>query len=66
MDCPTHPLYFIVTYHPGHKNLKADALSRLYQLEPDSSPPEPVLPPAMIVSPIQWSIDDRITESHTL
>lgn len=54
---------FIVTYQPGHKNCKADALSRLYHPEPESLPPEPVLPLAIIVSPLQWSLDDLFTEA---
>lgn len=46
--------HFIISYHPGSKNVKADALSRLHT--PDETPeqPEPVLPFSLIVSPIQW------------
>jgi len=54
---------FIVTYRPGHKSCKAGALSLLYHPEPESNTPEPVLPPAMIVSPIQWPIDDQILQA---
>lgn len=43
---------FSVTYRPGAKNLKADALSRLYQPETSSDCDETILPPAIIVSPI--------------
>ncbi|KAG1929330.1 retrotransposable element [Pimephales promelas] len=54
---------FSVTYRPGHKNVKADALSR--QFQPSSPPlsPETILPPAIVVSPIQWSMDDHITDA---
>ncbi|KAG1956957.1 retrotransposable element [Pimephales promelas] len=54
---------FSVTYRPGHKNVKADALSQ--QFQPISPPlsPETILPPAVVVSPIQWSMDDHITEA---
>ncbi|KAG1931368.1 retrotransposable element, partial [Pimephales promelas] len=54
---------FNFTYRPGHKNIKADALSR--QFQPDSSPSvsETILPPAIVVSPIQWSLDDHIAEA---
>ncbi len=52
-------LYFTITYHPGNKNVKADSLSRLHQ--PDSpTTPEPILSPAIIVSPIQWDLDEQI------
>lgn len=46
-----------MTYCPGNHNCKADALSRLHS--PDlPSEPEPILPLALIVSSIQWNIDD--------
>ncbi|KAG1954691.1 retrotransposable element [Pimephales promelas] len=44
---------FKVTYRPGPKNTKADALSL----------PETILPPAVVISPIQWSLDDYIAEA---
>lgn len=49
-----------MTYRPSEKNLKADALSRLYSSEACPSPHEPILPPAIITSPIQWSLEDQI------
>ncbi len=43
---------FTITYRPSNKNVKADSLSRLHS--PDCpTTPEPILPPAIIVSPIQ-------------
>ncbi len=53
---------FTVSYRPGDKNCRADALSRLHQPEPDNNSPEPILPPPMIVSPILWSIDELLTQ----
>ncbi len=53
---------FIITYQPGNRNCKADALSRVHS--PDSpAEPEPILPPALIVNPIIWNInrDIRVT-----
>lgn len=50
---------FSITYRPGGCNMKVDALSRVHS--PDSPvEPEPIFPPAMIVSPIQWDISERI------
>ncbi len=50
---------FTITYRPGNKNVKADSLSRLHP--PDCpTTPEPILPPAIIVSPIQWDLDEQI------
>lgn len=53
---------FTVTYHPRHKNQKADALSRIYNPDPSPSVSEPILPPTIIISPNQWAIDDQIAE----
>ncbi|XDV44694.1 hypothetical protein PO909_012935 [Leuciscus waleckii] len=54
---------FTVSYRPGSKNIKADSLSQLYQPDSIPAPPETILPPAVIVSPIQWSLDDHIAEA---
>ncbi len=51
---------FTVTYRPGHKNLKADALSRLHQPDPFPECPEPILSPTVFVCPIEWALDDQI------
>ncbi len=50
---------FSITYCPGGCNMKVDALSGVHS--PDSPvEPEPIFPPAMIVSPIQWDITECI------
>ncbi len=56
---------FTITYRLGGQNHKADALSRFHA--PDQpSDPDPILPPALIVSPIQWDITERILDAtHT-
>ncbi len=51
---------FTVTYRPGHKNLKADALSRLHQPDPSGDCPEPILSPTVFVCPIEGALDDQI------
>ncbi len=56
---------FKVTYRPGSKNGKADALSRLY----DSSPPQkdsnkPIISSTLIVARVQWDILTEITEAQ--
>ncbi len=48
---------FTVTYSPGHKNTKADALSRIHSPDPV---PEPLLPPDLFVRPIACSLNDDI------
>lgn len=46
---------FTISYRPGPKNVKADALSQLHVPEESREEPETILPGAMIVSHIQWS-----------
>ncbi|KAK3569088.1 hypothetical protein QTP86_022131 [Hemibagrus guttatus] len=46
---------FAMSYRPGSKNVKADALSRIYGPDIASEDPEPVLPEKIFASPISWS-----------
>ncbi len=48
---------FKITYHPGPKNIKADALSRLHAPEEEEDPPNSIIPESMFVCPIQWNPD---------
>ncbi len=50
---------FSITYRPGDKNVKADSLSRIHAPDKPSSP-EPILPPAVLVSPSRWALDEQI------
>ncbi len=47
---------FTVTYRPGSKNCKADALSRRYDLHTEHLTPEPILSHAVILAPVSWDI----------
>ncbi|KAI2666704.1 Transposon Tf2-6 polyprotein [Labeo rohita] len=51
---------FTVTYRPGSKNSKADALSRKHDPPMDYLTPEPILPPTVILAPVSWDIMDEI------
>ncbi|KAI2655938.1 Transposon Tf2-9 polyprotein [Labeo rohita] len=55
---------FTVTYRPGSKNSKADALSRKHDPPMDVLPPEPILPPTVILAPISWDIMEEIQRRH--
>ncbi|KAK3549140.1 hypothetical protein QTP70_033344, partial [Hemibagrus guttatus] len=46
---------FTISYRPGSKNTKADALSRTFAPEENPETPEPILPEKIIVSLITWS-----------
>ncbi len=56
---------FHVTYRPGSKNGKADALSRQYDFSTSPEvPTEPVIPTSLILAPVQWDIMTEITEAQ--
>ncbi len=46
-----------ITYHPGPKNIKADALSRLHAPEEVADPTNSIIPESMFFCPIQWNPD---------
>ncbi|KAK3569044.1 hypothetical protein QTP86_021545 [Hemibagrus guttatus] len=46
---------FTISYRPGSKNTKADALSRMFAPEESPETPEPILLENIFVSPITWS-----------
>uniref|UniRef100_A0A8C1PHS1 Gypsy retrotransposon integrase-like protein 1 n=1 Tax=Cyprinus carpio TaxID=7962 RepID=A0A8C1PHS1_CYPCA len=54
--------HFQIFYRPGSKNTRADTLSHLHAPEEDIEEPETILPTKLVVSPIQWDLDDQIQE----
>ncbi|KAL0192526.1 hypothetical protein M9458_010822, partial [Cirrhinus mrigala] len=56
---------FHLSYRPGSKNTKADALSRQHQKDTITSDPAPVLPSQIILAPIRWGLEERIRQSHS-
>ncbi|KAK3564357.1 hypothetical protein QTP86_017324 [Hemibagrus guttatus] len=56
---------FSVTYRPGSKNGKADALSRQLVTKDRVTPPEPIILPSIILAPIQWNLVEEIHQAHT-
>ncbi|KAI2655102.1 Transposon Tf2-9 polyprotein [Labeo rohita] len=55
---------FHLSYRPGSKNTKADALSRQHQKDTVTSDPAPVLPSQIILAPIRWGLEERVRQSH--
>ncbi|KAK3556472.1 hypothetical protein QTP70_008336 [Hemibagrus guttatus] len=51
---------FTVTYRPGSKNSKADALSRRHDHPQTDFKPESILPPSIIIAPVTWDLMDEI------
>ncbi|KAK3511971.1 hypothetical protein QTP70_027662, partial [Hemibagrus guttatus] len=55
---------FMVTYHPGSKNGKADALSRRFEGADEPVLSEPILPPTAILAPVRWNLVEEIQRTH--
>ncbi|XDV53693.1 hypothetical protein PO909_022129 [Leuciscus waleckii] len=55
---------FKITYRPGSKNGKADALSRQFDGTSDHAKPESILPSTLIVAPVQWDIMSEISAAQ--
>ncbi|KAK3518694.1 hypothetical protein QTP70_008577 [Hemibagrus guttatus] len=55
---------FTVTYRPGSKNGKADALSRGFETTSESTRVEPILPVTAILAPVRWNLVEEIQHSH--
>ncbi|KAL0180400.1 hypothetical protein M9458_025842, partial [Cirrhinus mrigala] len=53
---------FKVTYRPGSKNIKADALSHQFESSQTSYSGEQIIPSTLILGPVQWDIMTEITE----
>ena len=59
---------FVLTlsYRPGSQNVKADALSRLYDTEERPMDQTPILPASCLVVPVLWELDADIEQAlHT-
>ena len=56
---------FTLTYRPGSKNIKADALSRQFSAETPTvqEGPDTILPPARVVGVVTWAIDSLVREA---
>ena len=52
--------HFTISYRPGSKNMKADALSPLYDTEERQGEETNILPPCCIIAPVVWDVDANI------
>lgn len=55
---------FTVTYRPGSKNIKADALSRQHESFHQQQSDEFIISPTLILAPVQWDILTELTEAQ--
>ncbi|KAL0194835.1 hypothetical protein M9458_008407, partial [Cirrhinus mrigala] len=56
---------FHLSYRPGSKNTKAEALSCQHQKDTITSEPVPVLPSHIILAPIRWGLEERVRQGHS-
>ncbi|XP_047195290.1 uncharacterized protein LOC124851551 [Hippoglossus stenolepis] len=55
---------FSLSYHPGSKNVKPDALSRQFQSDSGATLPESILPSKVVICVITWDIEDKVKQGQ--
>ena len=55
---------FSLTFRPGSRNIKPDALARLYSAEDPCRVPEPILPPSCLVATLTWEIESAVLQAQ--
>ena len=55
---------FSLSHRPGSKNIQADALSRIHEVEESTEEPERILPEPLIVAPILWALNEEIIQGQ--
>lgn len=55
---------FSITYRPGSRNVKPDALSRLYDSSEAEPEPGPILPASCSIGTVTWEIESQIKEAQ--
>lgn len=53
-----------ISYRPGSRNIKPDALSRLHSPDDSVKTPATILPPSCTVAAISWEIEDIIKQAQ--
>uniref|UniRef100_A0A3P8R7J1 Gypsy retrotransposon integrase-like protein 1 n=1 Tax=Astatotilapia calliptera TaxID=8154 RepID=A0A3P8R7J1_ASTCA len=54
---------FTLSYRPGSRNIKPDALSRLYSPDSEAPPPATILPASCVVGALTWEIEETIRQA---
>ena len=54
---------FTLSYRPGSQNVKADALSRMYDTEEWYADPAPIISASCLVAPVVWEVDADIEQA---
>jgi hypothetical protein len=53
-----------LSYRPGSKNVKPDALSRLYNPTATNPKPETIFPTSCLATALSWGIGKQVREAH--
>ncbi|KAJ8333220.1 hypothetical protein SKAU_G00421160 [Synaphobranchus kaupii] len=56
---------FSVSFRPGSRNIKADALSCIFSLPSSPADPEPILPASCVVAAVSWEIEEIVRAAQT-
>lgn len=51
---------FSISYRPGSKNIKPDALSCIFDHSEHPPSPEPILPQKVVISVVSWEIESKV------
>ncbi len=55
---------FSISYRPGSKNIKPDALSRIFDHSDRPVSPECIVPERLVVSAVTWEIESKVRTAH--
>lgn len=55
---------FTLSYRPGSKNIKPDALSRIFAHMSNAKEPEPILPLNRVVGAVTWQIETVVKQAN--
>ena len=55
---------FSLSYRPGSKNTKPDALSRVFSPSPVNPSPEPILPSDCVVGALTWEVEAEVRRAQ--
>uniref|UniRef100_A0A3P9HPM7 Gypsy retrotransposon integrase-like protein 1 n=1 Tax=Oryzias latipes TaxID=8090 RepID=A0A3P9HPM7_ORYLA len=54
---------FTITYRPGSRNTKADALSRKFKIH-DQQEVAPIIPPTCVIGNLTWDVETRVLQAQ--
>lgn len=56
--------HFTISYRPGSRNIKPDALSRQFSASEEATEPASILPASCVVGAISWEIEAAVWETQ--